>query len=459
MDMYGGGWTLTTRISAKHQQHGTYKGRWNVGDLKEATTKAPTRAAKMSDADINTVAGNGGIRWVIVANKGTFFKYKKAWRSASGSNRCCSCSAPDFYSGYSTPSNNPSWSSGGSHKGSCGGSHSSNGGWTVLSGINTNDNTYFGGYTGSSAFRATAPAKYVTANVGNGNWHQPGLVFEKAASSTISSSAKCSSCPAGYFNDGKQKLVAGNKYNGIVMESATGGGCTKCPEGTMSYGGAKVCNRVVSTKEMDAATKLIEANTASIASNTASIASLETKMKEDVDTLLQGTLQTMQAQLADVKDQAAAQKKAFDAEIALVKGDLAAQEAAVDAEIAAVVASVSAALAKGTANVALPPAKSSAQTACGGAVDPGACGAFSESDCAAPITGGSVSAECPVLCNSCKSRENGPAIATKAGTISISLHDGDHVRIGDDFLLTAEEVQQLIQDGVAEAFENVKNAM
>ena len=96
MDEYGGGWTLTTRISKKHQQHGTYKGRYNVGDLDKATREQPSRPAKMSDADISAVAGVGGTRWSIVANYGTFLKYKRTYFSNGGQSRSCSYNSGIF---------------------------------------------------------------------------------------------------------------------------------------------------------------------------------------------------------------------------------------------------------------------------------------------------------------------------------------------------------------------------
>ena len=238
MDINGGGWTLTTRISHKSQEHGIQRGRYNVGDLQRATTTKPTRAAKMADVDINAIAGPGGIRWTMVAQVGSFLKYQNNWVSNKGKSHSCSYDSGVF-SHWSKPAvpGKEQWRAGGYHKGACGGWHTDAGGWTVLSGINSRDNTYKGGYTGSSNSRVGVPDKYRTANVGNDQWHQPGYIFERAAKSQVDGA--CKPCPSGMYADGS-KAEHKNRWNKDVKKG-TASMCIKCPEGTMSGGG---CNWV-----------------------------------------------------------------------------------------------------------------------------------------------------------------------------------------------------------------------
>ena len=150
----------------------------NQGDLTTADTTLPSRSSKISDADLNSIIVTNTIRWVIAGSYATFFRMNDQWTSNFGIAATCSYTTT-YFNSYATPSNNPVWRTDwNSNRGACGGLVAYDGGWTTLSGIHVADGTYFGGYTGSSAIRAAAPAAYTVAGyTANDSWGVPGMVW------------------------------------------------------------------------------------------------------------------------------------------------------------------------------------------------------------------------------------------------------------------------------------------
>jgi len=155
----------------------------NVADLAlEPNDTSPTQNAKMNDDNMNTIIQAGTIRWTMAGAYQIFYKFDDdpngEFASNFGSSASCSYNT-NFYDSYATPQSSPIWKTDFSNYiGACGGGYDNTGAWMVLSGIHTNDNTYFGGYTGSSAFRSTVPSPYITnGNTANSQWSQPGYVL------------------------------------------------------------------------------------------------------------------------------------------------------------------------------------------------------------------------------------------------------------------------------------------
>lgn len=151
----------------------------NQGDLATVPSNgvAPSRSAKLSDAQLNEIIVLNTIRWVILGQFAVFYRMNDSWTSNFGSAANCSYS-PGYYQNYATPSNTPTWKSFSQYAGGCGGGYDELGAnWLLLSGIHTNDPTYTGGYTGNSTQRGTAPLQYTTGTYGNDAWGTPGYVF------------------------------------------------------------------------------------------------------------------------------------------------------------------------------------------------------------------------------------------------------------------------------------------
>jgi hypothetical protein len=164
---------LVTRLStADHLHYQTIA--YNTEDLVDATDGAPVRSAKISDAEINHIVVQDSIRWLIVAQKGSFYRMNDSWTSNFGSADTCSYTSSHI-NAYGSPSNTPGWTNAGSNGGACGGWHATDG-WMGLSGIHTNDPDYTGGYSGVSSFRVDAPVQYQTSG-SDGTWDNPGFVF------------------------------------------------------------------------------------------------------------------------------------------------------------------------------------------------------------------------------------------------------------------------------------------
>jgi hypothetical protein len=152
----------------------------NVTDLAiTPADTAPTRHSKLSDIMMNDIISAGTIRWVIAGNGSTFYRLDNdpEWYSNHGANQSCSY-ARNFYDAYATPSSTPVWLSPfGNYNSACGGGQDASGQWLSLSGIHVNDNTYFGGYSGASSYRATPPSPYAVGGGSNGQWSRNGYVL------------------------------------------------------------------------------------------------------------------------------------------------------------------------------------------------------------------------------------------------------------------------------------------
>lgn len=168
---------LVTRISPNDQnQYLTTSN--NQGDLSSTPNNTtPTRSAKISDADMNTIISTNSIRWAIVGPGMTFYRLPKtqAYYSNFGQSQSCGYST-NLQNAYSTPSNNPSWIGFANFQGACGAGYDSSSNWLSLTGIHTNDGTYFGGYSGSSPARASTVSPYTTTG-GDSVWSSGGYVF------------------------------------------------------------------------------------------------------------------------------------------------------------------------------------------------------------------------------------------------------------------------------------------
>lgn len=150
----------------------------NANDLAAAPNDTtPSRSAKISDADMNTIIVANTIRWVIVASWTAFYRLpdSTAWYSNFGLPANCSYNT-GLQNAYATPSNTPNWTSFGPYPGGCGGGQDTGGNWLTLSGIHTNDSNYNGGYSGASASRGSTASPYLTTT-SNNSWGQGGYVL------------------------------------------------------------------------------------------------------------------------------------------------------------------------------------------------------------------------------------------------------------------------------------------
>lgn len=162
--------------SGSNQQYQT--GSLNPSDLALAPNdSAPLQVAKLSDLNQRDITESGTVRWVIAGAGMMFYKMDvdPDWYSNFGVTACCSCSVPNFYDGYATPSGTPNWQTGMIHNGGCGGGQNSSGQWLVLSGIHVNDNTYPGGYNGNGAGVAATISPYLCG--GGTGWSRNGYVL------------------------------------------------------------------------------------------------------------------------------------------------------------------------------------------------------------------------------------------------------------------------------------------
>jgi hypothetical protein len=168
---------LVTRLSPNDQnQYLTTSN--NQSDLAAAPTDStPSRSAKISDADMNTIIVPNTIRWAIVASWNTFYRLPDsvAWYSNFGQSQSCSY-ATSLENAYATPSNSPSWQNFGGYTGACGGGYDSSNNWLSLTGIHIGDGVYMGGYSGSSGARGSTVSPYLTTS-SNGSWSQGGYVL------------------------------------------------------------------------------------------------------------------------------------------------------------------------------------------------------------------------------------------------------------------------------------------
>jgi hypothetical protein len=149
----------------------------NVTQLENTPNNSPPTAhSKLSDSHMNHIISAGTIRWAIVGNGSTFYRLddNPIWYSNHGGAQTCSYNR-GFYDGIATPSSTPSWTTSGFTYQACGGINL--GSWASLTGIHTNDNTYFGGYSGNWDGRATPPSPYGGLGGGNSQWSQNGYVL------------------------------------------------------------------------------------------------------------------------------------------------------------------------------------------------------------------------------------------------------------------------------------------
>lgn len=149
----------------------------NVSQLANVPANSPPTAhAKLSDAHMNYIINPGTVRWAIVGNGSTFYRLddNPQWYSNHGAAQTCSYDR-GFYDGIATPSSTPSWTTSGFTWQACGGINL--GVWGSLTGIHTNDNVYFGGYSGGWSGRATPPSPYGGLGGGNDQWSQNGYVL------------------------------------------------------------------------------------------------------------------------------------------------------------------------------------------------------------------------------------------------------------------------------------------
>lgn len=168
---------LVTRLSPNDQnQYLTTSN--NQSDLGAAPTDTtPSRSAKISDADMNTIIVANTIRWVIVASWHSFEKLPDtvAWYSNFGQSASCGYTT-SLMTQYATPSNTPTWYNYGGYGGACGGGYDQSSNWMSLSGIHINDGTYMGGYSGNSSARGVTASPYITTT-SNASWSQGGYVL------------------------------------------------------------------------------------------------------------------------------------------------------------------------------------------------------------------------------------------------------------------------------------------
>jgi len=170
---------MVTRLSPNDQNQYLTTAN-NVGDLGTAPNDVtPTRSAKISDIDMNTIIVANTIRWVIVAARMTFEKLPDTtpWYSNFGQSASCGYTTA-LISQYATPNNTPTWKNFSNYGGACGGGYDAGGSnWITLSGIHTNDGIYMGGYSGSSADRGIASSPYLTTAGNTDSWSQGGYVL------------------------------------------------------------------------------------------------------------------------------------------------------------------------------------------------------------------------------------------------------------------------------------------
>lgn len=151
----------------------------NVTDLSiDPSSASPSRNSKLSDIHMNEIIVSGTVRWVIVGGHGTFYRLDDSpqWFSNHGTANSCGYSS-GFYDAYATPSSSPTWNTSFGAYQACGGAFDNLGYWMSLSGIHINDGNYFGGYSGSSSYRATKPSTYNTGSFVNDSWSMNGYVL------------------------------------------------------------------------------------------------------------------------------------------------------------------------------------------------------------------------------------------------------------------------------------------
>lgn len=169
---------MATRLSvADHFQYYTTEN--NPSDLASTPSNgsAPSRSAKLSDAQLNEIITTNTIRWVIVGQHGAFYRMNDSWTSNFGAPASCGYTT-GYYNAYATPSNSPSWrTDSAGNFGACGGGYDNTSAWILLSGIHVNDSNYTGGYTGSSTFRGSVPSYLTTGSYGDSQWNVPGYVL------------------------------------------------------------------------------------------------------------------------------------------------------------------------------------------------------------------------------------------------------------------------------------------
>ena len=151
----------------------------NVSDLStDPATASPSRNSKLSDVHMNEIISNGTVRWAIVGGYGTFYRLDDSpqWYSNHGTSQSCGYTI-GFYDAYANPSSSPTWQTTFGSYQACGGAIDSSGNWMSLTGIHVGDGTYFGGYSGSSAYRSIKPAGYNTGSSSDNSWSMSGYVL------------------------------------------------------------------------------------------------------------------------------------------------------------------------------------------------------------------------------------------------------------------------------------------
>jgi len=207
MEEYGGGWTLVTLMKSDKGDQ------WNPASLYPqdlaSFTASPSRVSKLSDDEINAIAGKGATRWVGTASKKTFYRMTdRPWVSNHGAASSCSYKA-DFYDARAEAATSPDWKTAVLHI-ACGGIHDGST-WGVLSGIHVNPPTHMGAYDGS--------------------WNRNGYVYvRQAAYNPPSAPQSCAAIKKTNSNAESGAYViepiSGNAYNVYCNMDDYGGGWT-----------------------------------------------------------------------------------------------------------------------------------------------------------------------------------------------------------------------------------------
>ena len=173
---------MVTRIySGSQEQYQT--GGLNTDDLRIPPNNSPaTRVSKLEDTYMQEIATDNGpnqtVRWALVGNGSSFYRLDNnpLFYSNHGQSQTCSYSH-GMYSAYASPNNNPIWDTTfRSDRESCGGVQD-DGAWMSLTGIHTNDGTYYGGYSGSNSSRVSPPSPYGGLGGSNDQWSMNGWVL------------------------------------------------------------------------------------------------------------------------------------------------------------------------------------------------------------------------------------------------------------------------------------------
>jgi hypothetical protein len=168
---------MVTRVNNGSQDQWKSSG-INESDLMlQPNTTNASRVSKLPDTYMNEMVSANSIRWAIMGNGSTFYRLddNPKWYSNHGQASTCTYTH-GFYSAYATPASSPQWDTTfDTQYEACGGLH--DGEWLTLTGIHTNDGTYFGGYSGANSARATPPGIYGGLGGSNNQWSMHGWVL------------------------------------------------------------------------------------------------------------------------------------------------------------------------------------------------------------------------------------------------------------------------------------------